>query len=145
MNVTAGDDSLRVINIVTELSDGTFVWSSTAEQRCDIPPHLQIAYVAPETAVDALMVAHKDQLASSLRTRTGVTITPLASLQDVFDSENRCQSLTAAFVGGSRLQVFRSSFASASSRTSQGWCTPRSKAWCRLPPGTVIQRAAKGV
>ncbi len=54
--MTAGDDSLRVMNIV-----------------------------------------HMDQLASSLRTRTGVTITPLASLQDVFVSENRCQSLTAAF------------------------------------------------
>jgi hypothetical protein len=97
MKAAGGDEYHRVMNIVTELSDGTFVWTCTAEQRWDIPPHLQIAYVARDASVNALLSGHTDRLAAHLRAHPGVAITPLASLQDVLDSENRCQARTAAF------------------------------------------------
>ncbi|MCC6930478.1 MAG: hypothetical protein IT359_15940 [Gemmatimonadaceae bacterium] len=87
----------RVVNLVSELSDGSFVWTSTAPQHWNTPPHLLLDYIPHDTPLDALLRAHLQRLGAYLREHDGVTTVTLATLDDVVASENRCQRRTAAF------------------------------------------------
>lgn len=87
----------RVVNVVAELSDGSFVWTSTAPPRWNTPPHVLLEYIPGDTSLDALLDAHRARLAAHLRAHEGVTAVKLAALADVIASENRCQARTAVF------------------------------------------------
>lgn len=87
----------RVVNVVAELSDGTFLYTSTAPPRWNTPPHVLLEYIPGDTSLDALLDAHRARLAAHLRAHEGVTTVKVAALADVIASENRCQARTAAF------------------------------------------------
>ncbi len=88
---------IRVMNVVTELSDGTFIWTCSTQPRWDVPPHTLMTFVASDISVHELLAGHDERVNAHLRARRGVTITPLVTLQDLLDSENRCQKRTAVF------------------------------------------------
>jgi hypothetical protein len=92
-----GGEYTRVMNVVTELSDGRFIWTCSTQQRWDVPPHTLMTYVASDISVHDLLAGHDARVNAHLRTNRGVTITPLVTLQDLLASENRCQKRTADF------------------------------------------------
>jgi hypothetical protein len=94
---TPGGDYIRVMDVVTELSDGSFIWTCSTQPRWDAPPHTLMTYVASDIPVHDLLAGHDERVNAHLRSRRGVTITPLATLQDLLASENRCQKRTADF------------------------------------------------
>lgn len=90
-------DWVRVVNMVTELSDGCFLWTTTAEKHWNTPAHVIGENLPAGTPVRDLLAAHQARLAAYTAEHPGSQVVELTSLESVLDSENRCQALTAAF------------------------------------------------
>jgi hypothetical protein len=87
----------RVVNIVAELSDGRFVWTSTAPPRWNTPDHVLLEYIPGDTPVEKVLDSHVARLGAHLTAKAGATTVRLETLAEVLASENRCQARTAAF------------------------------------------------
>lgn len=87
----------RVVNIVAELSDGRFVWTTTTPPRWNTPDHVLLEYIPGDTPLEKVLDSHVTRLGTHLTANAGVTTVRLATLAQVLDSENRCQARTAAF------------------------------------------------
>jgi hypothetical protein len=87
----------RVLNLVTETSDGFFLWTSTSVPRWNTSDHVLLDSHAPGTPLAAVFNAHATRVAAYLSWHDGVFAVPLASLTDVLASEDRCQARTGAF------------------------------------------------
>ncbi|MBK6307217.1 MAG: hypothetical protein IPF47_16435 [Gemmatimonadetes bacterium] len=48
----------RAVNVVAELSDGRFVWTSTAPPRWNTPDHVLLEYIPGDTPLEALLASH---------------------------------------------------------------------------------------
>ncbi len=86
-----------MINVVTELTDGSFVWTSTSAQHWNIPDHLALEYVPQDSTPDAVLAAHEVRLAAYRAARPDASPLLMPTLADVVASENRSQARTAAF------------------------------------------------
>lgn len=87
----------RVVNVVAELNDGRFVWTTTTPPRWNTPDHIQLEYIPGETPLETVLDAHAARLGTHLNANAGVTTVPFTTLAEVLASENRCQARTAAF------------------------------------------------
>lgn len=87
----------RVVNVVAELSDGRFVWTTTTPPRWNTPDHVLLEYVPGDASVEMVLDSHVARLDVHLTANAGVTTVKFATLTQVLDSENRCQARTAAF------------------------------------------------
>jgi hypothetical protein len=92
-----GGPYTRAINIVAELDDGRFLWTSTAPQRWNTPDHAILEYCPAQMPVGGLHARHATRLAEHLRGHPGVAVVPLRTLAETLDSENRAQAAAAAF------------------------------------------------
>jgi hypothetical protein len=87
----------RVLNIVAELCDDRFVWTTTTPPRWNTPDHVLLEYIPGDTPLAAVLDAHVARLEAQLRANAGATTVTFATLAEVLASENRCQARTAAF------------------------------------------------
>lgn len=87
----------RVVNIVAELSDGRFVWTTTTPPRWNTPDHLLLEYIPGDTPLEEVLDSHVARLEAHLTANAGASAVTFATLAEVLDSENRCQARTAAF------------------------------------------------
>lgn len=87
----------RVVNVVTELSDGRFLWTTTTLPRWNTPEHILLEYIPGDTPLETVLDAHAARLDAQLHANAGVTTVPFTTLAEVLASENRCQARTAAF------------------------------------------------
>ena len=87
----------RVLNLVTEVSDGRFVWTSTSVPSWTTPDHILREAQPPATSPAELYRAHVARVVAHLASRDGLEVVAIRSLDDVLASENRCQARIGAF------------------------------------------------
>jgi hypothetical protein len=87
----------RVFNLVTEVNDGYFLWTSTSVPRWNTPDHVLLDSQPADTPLAALVAAHGARVAAYLTAHNGVHAVSMVSLADAIASENRCQARTSAF------------------------------------------------
>lgn len=91
------DEWVRVVNLVSELSTGQFLWTTTAAQHWNTPDHVLHQYVTPDVTASELVTTHRTRLRDYQQSRPESVPIELTTLDDVLASENRCQAKTAAF------------------------------------------------
>jgi hypothetical protein len=93
-----GQAPKSVIGLNSELDDGTCLRTGVMlAERWDRPDHLLVESLPPETPINVIVARHRARLQSSLLPEWSNRITTMRSLEDLFASEARSQSLTSAF------------------------------------------------
>jgi hypothetical protein len=87
-----------VLGMSSELDDGTFLRTAAMPaEKWDRPDRLLVEYLTPETPIPVIAARHRARLQPYLLPEGSDRVSIMRSLEDVFASEARSQSLASAF------------------------------------------------
>jgi hypothetical protein len=93
-----GEASKHVIGLNSDLDDGACLrTAATVAEKWDRPDHLLVEHLAPESPIPVIAARHRARLQSYVRSDGADRVITMQSLEDVFASEARIQSLMSAF------------------------------------------------
>ena len=87
----------RVIGLNSDVDDGTCLRTTTSADQWDCPEHLLIEHLPRETPIPVISARHRARLEPHPFPNGNHHVIVMQSLEDVFASEDRSQSLTSAF------------------------------------------------
>jgi hypothetical protein len=93
----SGQHNTLIIGLNSEFNDGRFLRTTNTIEKWDTPDHLYVENLPRETSPTVLAKRHRARLASHIASNPDAAVVVMHSLQDVFDSEGRSQSLASAF------------------------------------------------
>jgi len=97
-HVKMGSKSIRMIDLETEFSDGTFLTTSNSAglDLSTSPPGIERRQLAPESAAATMLEIHEGEMAKLTAAMSGRTCVVMQTLNELFDMQKRMHTLKAA-------------------------------------------------